>query len=103
MGMRRREEFPTLRTAEYYVAVTGRAALCSGSVRPCTQVANRCTVMVMRGRRLLVPLLLFSLSTFRALACASSPDPLWVPGVYDDADYDDVILTIGSLDARWLF
>ena len=56
----------------------------------------------MRGRRLLVPLLLFSLSAFRALACASSPDPLWVPGVYDDADYDDVILTIGSLDARWL-
>ena len=25
------------------------------------------------------------------LACASLPDPSWIPGVYDDADFDDVV------------
>ena len=25
------------------------------------------------------------------LAYASPPDPLWVPGIYDAADYDDVV------------
>jgi hypothetical protein len=25
------------------------------------------------------------------LAYASPPDPAWVPGIYDDADYDDVV------------
>src|SRR5690348_14791046 len=25
------------------------------------------------------------------LAYASPPDPTWIPGLYDDADYDDVV------------
>jgi len=36
------------------------------------------------------------------LAHASPPDPSWIPGVYDDADYDDVVTRIvsgpGSVD-----
>ena len=36
------------------------------------------------------------------LAHASPPDPTYIPGLYDDADYDDVILlvlsTVGALD-----
>ena len=54
----------------------------------------------MRGRQLFVPLLIFSLIALRALACASPPDPLWVPGVYDGADSDDVITAFGCLDAH---
>jgi hypothetical protein len=36
------------------------------------------------------------------LAHASPPDPSWIPGIYDDADYDDVVTRIvsgtGSVD-----
>jgi hypothetical protein len=36
------------------------------------------------------------------LAHASPPDPTYIPGLYDDADHDDVILlvlsTVGTLD-----
>jgi hypothetical protein len=32
------------------------------------------------------------------LAHASPPDPTWIPGLYDDADYDDVVLALLSLD-----
>ncbi len=31
-----------------------------------------------------------------ALAYASPPDPAWIPGVYDDADGDDVIVQVTS-------
>ncbi len=30
------------------------------------------------------------------LAYASPPDPVWVNGVYDDADYDDIVALIAS-------
>jgi len=32
-----------------------------------------------------------------ALAAASPPDPTWIPGLYDDADFDDVVTHIGFL------
>ena len=42
--------------------------------------------------------LIFSLciliSTLSVLAYASHPDPSWVRGVYDDADFDDVVCLI---------
>ncbi len=38
------------------------------------------------------------------LAYASPPDPTWMPGVWDDADYDDVVLLVtfglGASDAQ---
>ena len=33
------------------------------------------------------------------LANASPPDPLWLGGVYDGADYDDVVLAAGALES----
>jgi hypothetical protein len=39
---------------------------------------------------LIVPALLL------VLAYASPPDPAWIPGVYDDADFDDVIVQVTS-------
>jgi len=32
------------------------------------------------------------------LAHASPPDPTWIAGFYDDADFDDVVLAIVSAD-----
>jgi len=31
------------------------------------------------------------------LAAASPPDPTWTPGLYDDADFDNVVIFIGLL------
>jgi hypothetical protein len=54
---------------------------------------------LVRGRRVLVlGLLLLAVGSLRVLAFASPPDPLWVPGVYDAADYDDVVGTVLTLD-----
>jgi hypothetical protein len=33
------------------------------------------------------------------IASASPPDPAWIPGIYDGADYDDVIGLITAADS----
>ena len=38
------------------------------------------------------------LSTLGALAHASPPDPGWIGGFYDAADYDDVVLAVTGMD-----
>jgi len=43
--------------------------------------------------------LVFSLGLLPALASANPPDPVWIPGVYDLADYDDVVVALTDLDA----
>ena len=48
------------------------------------------------GRALLVAPLLFACATLPALAHASPPDPSWIAGIYDDADYDDVVTLVQS-------
>ncbi len=51
-------------------------------------------------RRVLVPLILLVVAALPALAYASPPDPSWIPGLYDDADYDDVVgLVTSSTDS----
>jgi hypothetical protein len=40
--------------------------------------------------------LLIALVTLTPLADASPPDPLWLAGVYDGADFDEVVVTIAS-------
>ncbi len=45
-----------------------------------------------RARVALALLLLLGLSGLTPLAYASPPDPSWVRGIYDDADYDDVVV-----------
>lgn len=36
-------------------------------------------------------LILAALATTSSLAYASPPDPSWISGIYDDADFDDVV------------
>lgn len=36
------------------------------------------------------------LVSLRALAYASPPDQSWIGGLYDDADYDDVVILVTS-------
>jgi hypothetical protein len=50
----------------------------------------------MRYRLSLVPLLGLMLLTVVAFTHANPGDQTWQPGVYDDADFDDVIALIGS-------
>jgi hypothetical protein len=48
-------------------------------------------------RALLALLLLAAHIGLAPLAHASPPDQTWIGGVYDDADYDDVVLLVTSL------
>ena len=54
--------------------------------------------MKVRGRtvfsKLLLALLVLVLGTLAPLAHASAPDPSWISGIYDGADYDDVVALI---------
>ncbi len=52
----------------------------------------------MHGRWWLAFILVPALNGLTALASASPPDALWVPGLYDDADYDDVVSAVLSLE-----
>ncbi len=48
--------------------------------------------MKARGVRVALELLLLlAVGGLTPLAYASPPDPSWIRGVYDDADYDDVV------------
>ena len=49
-------------------------------------------------RSALLLVLIALLSILPALAEASPPDQSWIAGVYDDADYDDVIQILTSDD-----
>ena len=51
------------------------------------------------SRLLLAAVLLLTVFAIRPLAEASPPDPTWVAGLYDNADFDDVILAITSTAA----
>ena len=43
-------------------------------------------------RRVLFAFVLASIAALPTLAHASPPDPLWIAGVYDDGDQDDLIV-----------
>lgn len=48
-----------------------------------------------------VALVLMSLGSFVVLpllASVSLPDPIWIMGVYDDADYDDIVQAVTSTE-----
>jgi hypothetical protein len=47
-------------------------------------------------RVLLVALVAIAPLTLTTLAHASPPDPSWLQGIYDDADYDDVVALLTS-------
>jgi len=42
-------------------------------------------------RHLLIGATVLAVASLSSLAYASPPDPTWIPGIYDDADFDDVV------------
>ena len=50
----------------------------------------------MRVRRFGVVVLVALLVGLVPLAYASPPDETWLPGLYDNADYDDVVIALTS-------
>ena len=53
----------------------------------------------MRCRLLFILFLLATLIGLVPLAYADPPDPVWVSGLYDDDDYDDVVVLATSIKA----
>ena len=49
-------------------------------------------VRSMKWRLPLVLILLSDLAALAPLAYASPPDPAWIGGIYEDDDFDDVVL-----------
>jgi len=47
-----------------------------------------------------IAILLNCLVLLVLLAAASPPAPLWIPGIYDAADSDDVVVAATSLESR---
>jgi len=68
---------------------------------PVAAVGNACRIAP-RSSRLAPPhfvlaaLILAAPALLPAVAYASPPDPAWIPGIYDDADYDDVVVQVTS-------
>ena len=54
------------------------------------------TARLQASRAGLVGLILLVLAALPSLAYASPPDPSWIPGLYDNADYDDVVVLVTS-------
>ena len=50
----------------------------------------------MKLRAALAVVLVASLAVLATLAYASPPDPSWISGIYDDADFDNIIGLITS-------
>ena len=55
---------------------------------------RRGSVLSRLWRGCLVGAVLLVLTALPSLAYASPPDPSWIPGLYDDADYDDVVVLV---------
>ncbi len=55
--------------------------------RMCSLAARRCLALILLG----------CLVSLTPLAHASPPDPLWIEGVYDGADGDDIVETATSM------
>jgi len=51
------------------------------------------------ARALLAAIVLLFIAALPAMAHASPPDPSWVPGIYDDADFDNVVAILTSAAA----
>jgi hypothetical protein len=59
----------------------------------------RLSAMIRGTRVALALLLLLAIGGLTPLAYASPPDPAWIRGIYDDADYDDVVDLVTSAAA----
>lgn len=52
-------------------------------------------------RVLLMALMMIAPAVLSALAYASPPDPSWIRGMYDEADYDDVVVQVAEASGIW--
>ena len=59
---------------------------------------GRATIAPMIPRLSVTALLFLVLTALGPLASASPPDPWWIGGFYDAADYDDVVLAVTGMD-----
>jgi hypothetical protein len=64
----------------------------------CGPWAGRGKIRAMQPLRLVIWVLLATMAGLAPLAYASPPDPLWIPGIYDDDDQDDVIVAVTNAD-----
>ena len=53
----------------------------------------------MTSRAALIAFIAAVFATISGLAYASPTDPTWIPGVYDDGDFDDVVGLVTSAEA----
>jgi len=60
----------------------------------CRRGSGRSPVWLVRAALLLLVSLRVLLAT---AAAASPPDPSWISGFWDDDDFDDVVIQVGSL------
>ena len=60
---------------------------------------SRSVLLPMTSRAALIAFLAAVLATISGLAYASPADPTWISGVYDDADFDDVVGLVTSAEA----
>ena len=60
--------------------------------------AARATIAPMILRLSVTALLLLVLTALGPLASASPPDPWWIGGFYDAADYDEVVVAVTGMD-----
>jgi hypothetical protein len=60
---------------------------------------RRSAISLTGSRGCLILLLSAVLAVIASLADASPPDPSWIPGIYDDADFDDVVGLVTSAKA----
>jgi len=51
---------------------------------------------VKTSRFVLIVLVLMTLVALVPLAHTNPPDPTWIPGLWDNADFDDVVLLVTS-------
>src|SRR5262245_12693042 len=56
----------------------------------------RCYVKTMPLRRSILFLVVGAMMSLAVLAYASPPDPDWISGLWDNGDYDDIILLVTS-------
>ncbi len=76
---------------EQVTIVSVRDDFCPGLGWTARRPAHRVGQLVIRAAAILVATALVALVP---LAHSTPPDPTWIPGLYDDADYDNVVLAI---------
>lgn len=84
------------RLSKSRAASPGRGGI--GSVFIVAPWMGRGKIRAMRPVHLLIWGLLATTIGLTPLAYASPPDPVWIPGMYDDDDQDDVVVTVTNAD-----